>query len=79
MATVLGAVNFQLDRGLLLTLEVFYVPDFGVSLISVDYLNQSEYEILFRPGQGLLRSVSIGRQSESDELARVYALYSAAS
>ena len=63
LATGSGSIHFHLKCGLLLTLKALYVPDFGaVSLISVDALNNSGYEVIFRSGTCSLKSTSIEEQ-----------------
>jgi len=54
-ATEIGSIQFHLDCGLLLTHKAHYVPDFGkLSLLSVDALNESGYEVIFRLGSCLV-------------------------
>ena len=60
LATGSGSIQFNLHCGLLLTVKVLYVPDFGtLSLLSVDALNESGYEVIFRLGSCLVKSDSI--------------------
>jgi hypothetical protein len=60
LATGIGAVQFHLHCGLLLTVKALYVPDFGaLSLLSVDVLNESGYEVIFRLGSCLVKSDTI--------------------
>jgi len=59
-ATGIGSIQFYLDCGLLLTVKALYVPDFGkLSLLSVDALNKSGYEVIFRVGSCLVKSNTI--------------------
>jgi len=59
-ATGIGSIQFHLDCGLLLTVTALYVPDFhAVSWLSVDTLNESGYEVIFRLGSCLVKSNSI--------------------
>ena len=59
-ATGIGSIQFHLDYGLLLTVKALYVPDFhAVSLLSVDDLDESGYEVIFRFGTCLVKSNSI--------------------
>jgi hypothetical protein len=51
-ATGFGVIVFVLDSGHRLKVHAFYVPDFGVCLLSVDVLNDSGYSVIFRPGLG---------------------------
>jgi hypothetical protein len=51
-ATGFGVIIFVLDSGHHLKVHAFYVPDFGVCLLSVDVLNDSGYSVIFRPGLG---------------------------
>jgi len=59
-ATGIGSIQFHLDCGLLLTVKALYVPDFGkLSFLSVDALNESGYEVIFRLGSCLVKSNTI--------------------
>ena len=59
-ATGIGSIQFHLDCGLLLTVKALYVPDFGkLSLLSVDALNESGYEVIFCLGSCLVKSNTI--------------------
>jgi len=45
---------------MLLTIKALYVPDFGkLSLLSVDALNESGYEVIFRLSSCLVKSNTI--------------------
>ena len=58
-----GSIDFQLNCGLLLTVNPLYIPDFGtVSLLSVNALNNSGYEVLFRSGTCIVSSDSLEQQ-----------------
>jgi len=62
-ATGSGSIHFHLDCGLLLTVKALYVPDSGaVYLISVDALNNSGFEVIFRPSSCLIKSDSLAEQ-----------------
>jgi len=59
-ATGIGSIQFHLDCGLLLTVQALYVPEFGkLSLLSVDAMNESGYEVIFRLSSYLVKSNSI--------------------
>jgi len=48
LATAAGSINLQLDCGILLRVEALYVPDFGVSLLSVPQLIKDGIDVSFR-------------------------------
>jgi len=59
-ATGIESIQFHLDCGLLLTVKALYVPNFGkLSLLSVDALNESGYEVILRLGSCLVKSNTI--------------------
>jgi len=59
-ATRIRSIQFHLDCGLLLTVKTLHVPNFGkLSLLSVEALNESGYEVIFRLGSYLVKSNSI--------------------
>ena len=62
-ATGYGLIHFSLDCGLLLTVKALYVPAFdAISLISVDALNDSGFEVRFRSGICLVKTDSMAEQ-----------------
>jgi len=47
LATATASINLQLDCGMLLRVEVLYVPDFGASLLSVPQLINNGIDVSF--------------------------------
>ena len=48
LATATSSINLQLDCGMLLRVEVLYIPDFGASLLSVPQLIKDGIDVSFR-------------------------------